>query len=200
MIIGIDFDNTIINYENIFYKIALEKKLIPYHISKEKNSVRDFLRKKNIEDEWTIIQGEVYGSRILEASIYPNFFKTLQTLNKNNIKVFIVSHKTKYPYLGEKVNLHKSAMKWMVKNEFFNEEGLNFSEKNIFFELTKEKKVQRLLSLKCEYFIDDLEDILKMIPKSVTKVLFNPKEKNISLKTDNHILNDWNLLPSILSL
>ena len=29
-------------------------------------------------------------------------FKFLEFLNKNNFKIYIVSHKTKYPYLGGK--------------------------------------------------------------------------------------------------
>ena len=34
--IGIDFDNTIVVYNNLFYKIALEKKLIPAELPKNK--------------------------------------------------------------------------------------------------------------------------------------------------------------------
>ena len=45
MIVGIDFDNTIVCYDSLFYNIALEKGLIPSNISKSKNSVRDYLRK-----------------------------------------------------------------------------------------------------------------------------------------------------------
>ena len=37
MIIGIDFDNTIICYESIFHEVAHELKLIPSSVEKIKN-------------------------------------------------------------------------------------------------------------------------------------------------------------------
>ena len=35
MIIGIDFDNTIIKYDELFHKISIEKNLIPKKLNKE---------------------------------------------------------------------------------------------------------------------------------------------------------------------
>ena len=64
MIIGIDFDNTIIKYDNLFYEIALEKKLIPKTLQKNKEEVKNFFINNNIENQWTMLQGEVYGSKI----------------------------------------------------------------------------------------------------------------------------------------
>ena len=72
MIVGLDFDNTIISYEKIFYNIAYKKKLIPKHISKDKNTIKKYLIAKNLEDEWTIIQGEVYSIEIKNAKPYGN--------------------------------------------------------------------------------------------------------------------------------
>ena len=40
--IGLDFDNTIIDYDFLFYKLALELKLIPIDIHKSKVGVRDY--------------------------------------------------------------------------------------------------------------------------------------------------------------
>ena len=47
--IGIDFDNTIVDYDLAFYLAALEKKLIPEKTPKTKKSVRDYLRSINNE-------------------------------------------------------------------------------------------------------------------------------------------------------
>ena len=41
--LGLDFDNTIIFYDNIFYKIALEKKIIPEKFPAQKKKIRDYL-------------------------------------------------------------------------------------------------------------------------------------------------------------
>ena len=70
MIIGIDFDNTIINYTNSFIDLSKKKKLVPKKNNKNKISIKNYLIKKNIEYEWTILQGEVYGKNIMRAEIY----------------------------------------------------------------------------------------------------------------------------------
>ena len=36
MKVGLDFDNTIVNYDNVFFKVALENNLIPRDIKKQK--------------------------------------------------------------------------------------------------------------------------------------------------------------------
>ena len=46
MIIGIDFDNTIIKYDELFYKISLEQNLIPSNIIKDKVLISKISKKK----------------------------------------------------------------------------------------------------------------------------------------------------------
>ena len=46
MKIGFDFDNTIIDYSEIFYEIGRLKNLIPRNIEKSKSSVKNFLHNK----------------------------------------------------------------------------------------------------------------------------------------------------------
>ena len=195
MIVGIDFDNTIIKYDNLFYKLCLEKKLIPKYLANQKNIIRDFLRDKNKENEWTIIQGEVYGERIEEASAYPGMIDAITKLKSMDIPVKIISHKTKYPYKGPKRNLHEAALKWMTKNNFFDGK-LNFEEKDIFFESTKEQKVERISSLGCTHYIDDLPEILEMIPSSIIRINFSPSQK-----ISNHnfkLMTKWSQLLQII--
>ena len=61
--LGLDFDNTLIDYDEVFYKIACQKDLIPKSIDRNKASVRKFLVSENKEKEFTLLQGEVYGSK-----------------------------------------------------------------------------------------------------------------------------------------
>ena len=70
MIVGFDFDNTIISYEKLFKKIALKKKLVSKKIKPNKNSIKSYLIKEKQEKEWTILQGEVYGRYVMDAKIY----------------------------------------------------------------------------------------------------------------------------------
>ena len=140
MVLGLDFDNTLIKYDELFYAIAREKDLIPDDLPKEKNAVRGHLRENNLEDEWTIIQGEVYGDRIKEAVPYKGMLKTLLELKERKIPINIISHKTREPYLGPKRDLHSSARNWLRANHFFSSKGLNMKKEQIFFEENKEKK------------------------------------------------------------
>ena len=65
MHIGIDFDNTIITYDNLFHKYALKLQLINESVAKNKQVIRDTIRKlPNGNDRWTELQGLVYGKYI----------------------------------------------------------------------------------------------------------------------------------------
>jgi len=190
MILGIDFDNTIINYENVFKSLARKKKLIPVNFNKDKNSIRNYLRRKKREDEWTILQGEVYGKSIMEAEIFEGFKDTILLLSQENIKIKIISHKTKYPYLGEKIDLRVAAKKWMEVNIFRNLSLPNISKRDVFFENSIEDKINKILELKCDIFVDDLPEILDLLSDNIKKVLFTKKiNKKYSSKFE--ILNNW---------
>ena len=45
-LLGIDFDNTLVNYDNLFHKVAVEKGLIKYSLPANKIAIRDYLREK----------------------------------------------------------------------------------------------------------------------------------------------------------
>ena len=80
--IGIDFDNTIVFYDDLFHKITTEQKLIPSNFPQSKLLIRDYLRKNHKDELFTIIQAEVYGKRILEASPAPNVRFSHKRINK----------------------------------------------------------------------------------------------------------------------
>jgi len=190
--LGLDFDNTIINYESLFHKVAVERGLIPKKLPAHKKIIRDFLIEKQIEEEFTLIQAEVYGKRILEAKPTKNFIKSIQNINKREefLDIFIVSHKTKYPYIGPKYDLHYAALSWLENNQFFNKSELNFSKDNIFFEVSKIDKIERIEKLNCNYFVDDLPNILEMINPKCKRILYDPYQ---NYKNENRflMLKDW---------
>lgn len=173
MIIGFDFDNTIINYTNSFKKISQKKKLVPNNFNKNKNSIKNYLIKKKNENAWTTLQGEVYGKYIMSAEIYKGVAKAILYLIKKNCVVKIISHKTKFPYMGEKINLRSSAMKWLRKN-LIKKNYIKIDQKNIFFEDTIENKIKRIKKERCDIYIDDLPKILNLLPGKIKKILFYP--------------------------
>jgi len=199
MRLGIDFDNTLISYDKVFHSIALDKGLLSDTIPKLKNSVRDHLRIKNQEEDWTRLQGEVYGNRILEAEIFPWVKSTLRVLSDRMLPMYIVSHKTRTPYLGVRYDLHSAARRWLEKQRFYNSDEVLIPESNIFFETTKEAKVERICSLGCTHYIDDLPEILDMLPNNIEKILFSPNN-NFEHNFDWKIMNSWQDLPTILKL
>ena len=59
MIIGLDFDNTIVSYDSLFHKVSVEQNLINEIFEVNKIKIRDYLRSVNKEDAWTEMQGYV---------------------------------------------------------------------------------------------------------------------------------------------
>ena len=176
MRIGIDFDNTIVSYDALFYKVAVNKGLVPSDLPKSKLAVRDYLRKINNEPVWTELQGYVYGARMGDAAAYPLVIEFFKFARDKGISIAIVSHKTKHPFMGPKYDLHKAARGWISDTLMDGNSNLVDSE-NIFFELTKEEKIARIADICCDYFIDDLPEILSMpgFPKNLKRILFDPE-------------------------
>ena len=196
--LGLDFDNTLITYDALFKKAALEKKLIPKDFPESKNLIRNYLREKNQEILFTLLQGEVYGKRISEADQAEGMYAALKEAKNNGIELFIISHKTKIPYRGPKYDLHHAALTWLEKNLFFDKAGIDIPKQNIFFEETKEKKIQRIQELRCSYFIDDLREILSMINTHTKKILYCPMDNNY-MENDFIAMRRWSDLYKLIN-
>ena len=132
MIIGLDFDNTIVNYDNVFHSIARERKLLIGEVQKSKTAVRDNLREHGREDEWVVLQGLVYGSKMHRADVFDGVLSFLTWARKDKHQCKIISHKTEYPYAGPKVNLHEAARQWICKKLTVSSEMLIDSD-DVFF-------------------------------------------------------------------
>ena len=192
MNIGFDFDNTLISYDDLFYRIALERELIPITLKKDKLSVKKFLEENDRSKEFTNIQGLVYGNEIIKAKPSKNILYFLDKLfGIPGIQIYIISHKTKFPYIGEKINLREAANKWI--DLYLNkEERSYFSSKNVFYESTIEDKIERIQSLKCNYFFDDLPKIIELLPQEINGILYDPNDKY--KQVDLPKFNNWSNL------
>lgn len=191
MRIGFDFDNTIVSYDALFHKVAVEQSLIPADLPQSKLAVRDYLRKIGNEDAWTEMQGYVYGARMNDAVAYPGVIEFMRLAHANRITMTIVSHKTRHPFMGPKYDLHEAARGW-VEN-FLVEGNENLIESSrIFFEVTKEDKIARIAAAQCDYFIDDLPEILFMqgFPERTERILFDP-ENNHNVDGMSARLGSW---------
>lgn len=191
MKIGIDFDNTIICYDQVFNAVGIEKGLVPEGLHVGKGFVRDYLRKAGKEKEWVWLQGYVYGTRLSDATPYDGIHNFLKYCKSIEIECVIVSHKTIYPYSGDTYNLHNAAFEWIKEQHF----GLE-----TFFELTKENKVKRISELGCTVFIDDLPEFLTLpgFPVKLFKILFDPLKKYGETPSVNACATNWREILSII--
>lgn len=199
MILGVDFDNTIVCYDQTFYRGALAKGLIPPSIPQAKNEIRNYLRDTGQEDAWTELQGFVYGACMLEAEPFPQVIDFFHRCRQSGIAIFIISHKTKYPYLGEKYDLHKTSSDWITKYGLFNDLDISVPG-TVFFELTKEEKIMRIKKQGCTHFIDDLPEFLSEpgFPRNVKRILFDPHDLHTNADVDVRV-SSWSELLEWLS-
>lgn len=190
MHIGIDLDNTLINYQSVFYNVALERDLIPQNIEQTKNAVKYFLINRKKETLWTHLQGIVYGDEILKATPYKDALDMIKKLKNDKHKISIVSHKTKYPILGNKVNLHEGALSWLKHNHFIGCIDSPVSISDVYFLEKQEDKIRTINEINCHVFIDDLLKILnhEQFPKTIKKILFSPGKRSLTSLT---VLSSW---------
>lgn len=181
MIIGLDFDNTIVRYDRVFHDVALEKGLIDPLVPVSKVAVRDALRKAGHEDVWTEMQGYVYGCRMDSAEIFEDAVNVIRAAHDNNIQCKIISHKTQYPYMGPKYDLHAAAREWILKYLVDGGRPLIATE-HVSFHETKAEKIKHISDMKCNVFFDDLPEILKdpNFSSQVKAVLFDPDQHHTS--------------------
>jgi hypothetical protein len=170
MILGVDFDNTLVCYDRAFHQAALEYHLIPPDLPPHKTAIRDFLRVQGQEKSWTWLQGYNYGKRMDLAEAFPHLEESFQTLKTHQISIFVISHKTKRPYEGPPYDLHEAASLWLKKQSFFPYIDAHY------FEETLQDKLQRIEDQLCTWFVDDLPEVLShpRFPTTVCPLLFDP--------------------------
>lgn len=174
--IGIDFDNTIVCYDDVFYRIAVDEGVIPVTVGRSKKAVRDWLRAAGREDAWTALQGLVYGARIDLAPAFPGVLDFLRTCRMAGMPVAVVSHKTRHPFAGPPHDLHAAARGWLERLGVFDDPAIGLNPAGVFFEPTKAGKLARIRALGCAVFIDDLPEFLAEpdFPAGVHRILFDP--------------------------
>lgn len=184
-IIGIDLDNTIINYEDSLYHLARERGLIDAGVRKDRIEIRDAIRRAHEgEIEWQKLQAEVYGVRIKNTMSFPGVRKFFQLCKKHQIPAHIISHKTEYSTIASlKINLRQAALAWLEKQKFL---------ESVFFEPTRHDKIKRIIQLGCTHFIDDLEETFldDSFPMHVGKILYGSNSHKVHLPNIT-VVNSW---------
>jgi len=173
--IGIDFDNTIITYDDVFCRAAKNHGLVEPGFVGGKQAVRDAVRLlPEGELIWQRLQGQVYGKGIAEARMIDGCEAFLRRCRAEFCEVAIVSHKTKFGhYDPDRVDLREAALGWMEARRLFDGDcGIALDD--IYFENTRSEKLTRIATLGLTHFIDDLEEVLTDpgFPPNVKRFLF----------------------------
>jgi hypothetical protein len=178
MIIGIDFDNTIVDYTPLFRDVALERNWIGEEFPCSKKSIRDRIRRlPDGEMRWRDVQALVYGPRILEASPFAGVAEFFRRAGEAGHEIHIVSHKTEFAAndRDKSCNLRDAAADWLKKNGFAGD-STGQTPVRVHFADTGHEKATRIAELGCAVFIDDLVKTFEeeAFPKDAVKYLFAP--------------------------
>jgi len=198
MRIGIDLDNTIVNYDSAFIAAARAFNISIPICSASKLDVRNVVRSlDNGEMLWQKIQGQVYSRFIrTHACIYPGVKRFLLHSQFMGNEVIIVSHKTIHGHFDNEMSLIRD-----IALDFLCENGLIRCSSplvhNVFFESTRKEKIAKIFDLNLDWFIDDLIEVVEDLQseKAIKKVFFLPTIEgncaNNFLFKNNYVATDW---------
>ena len=141
--IGLDFDNTIANYDQAFPEVA---RILGYKTQtlNKRDLKRELLAQPDGDTAWQKVQGLVYGKHIDLATLYPGVYEFVLRALSGNHQVFIVSHKTKLGHFDEsKTPLRTAATNWLVNRKLVGDENSQISLQNVFYAETRFEKIQK---------------------------------------------------------
>jgi hypothetical protein len=174
--IGIDFDNTLIDYDDVFVAIARERGLVDAAFRGSKQAVRDAIRLlPEGEMAWQRLQGRVYGRGIAGARLFEGVREFLRRCRDRRVPVFIVSHKTRYGhYDPQRIDLRQSARGWLAAEGLLRPGPGDIPPECVFFADTRAAKLAQIAALDCSHYIDDLEEVFAdpAFPPGVVRILF----------------------------
>ena len=194
MRLGIDLDNTIVCYDQIFFQEAIRFGFIPKSLSPKKVFIKKYIRDNVGEEQWMFLQSVVYGQHVNEAKPYPGVVEFISEV-ANQFDVHIISHKTSTVIHDAKVDLIKAARHWLDKYGFTN----MLSKDAIHFENSRKSKISRIRKVKCDIFIDDLIEIFlhPNFPKKTQKILFDPT-KMYKINNGISVANSWEQISHLI--
>jgi hypothetical protein len=201
MRIGLDFDNTIIRYDEVFRKAAIGRGQLSADFSGTKQQVRDAIRRlTDGERQWQALQGYVYGKGIQGATLFAGLGDFLRRARAHGDTILIVSHKTEHGHFDpDRVSLRGAAMQWMEGQGFFADQGFSLQPGNVHFESSRSEKLHRIGNLACDVFVDDLEEVLAdpEFPGFVRRILFSEQAETTG-NLPYEICRDWAAIEELI--
>lgn len=181
-VIGIDFDNTIICYDDVFHRLAVDAGLVAADAPHRQKAIRDAARKSPEGDlAWQRLQGQAYGPRIVEAKPAEGVLEFLAQCRVARVQVNVISHKTRFASVDPTVTeLRQAAREWMAGHGFFSE-SIGLDPARFLCGATRKQKVELIRTTGCTHFIDDLMETFleESFPAAVQAILYAPGEETV---------------------
>lgn len=178
LVVGLDLDNTIILYDRVFHRAALECGMIHGQVSPRKAAVKThILAGPDGELQWRRLQSEVYAKRVQEAEPASGVREFLRALRQRGGSALVISHKTILPMYGDfALDLRRAAMDWLAANGFLAPGDTGLGPERIYFESSRQEKIRRIAELECACFVDDLEEVLldRDFPAGTARIHYAP--------------------------
>jgi hypothetical protein len=210
LIIGVDLDNTLINYDAAFLIGAQDLGMLASDWHGDKGQIREYLRLcDGGETQWQNLQGQVYGRLIAHARLFDDAYRFLWRCRQRGFVVDVVSHKTEYGHSDDnKVPLRKVATNFLKSHGIM--AGKDGLLRDIYFESTREEKVQRIVENKYDWFIDDLPEVLedRDLSSRLGRILLHENKRSSVegietchtwVEIESRLLGDW-IEPELLAL
>ncbi len=159
MLIGLDLDNTIIDYDAAFSRLGQSMGLLPVGFEGPKLAARTLLWRQPEGDLlWQRLQAAVYGPGIGEASPADGVHAFMTWCRGQGHDLSIVSHKSQFAAADPQgSDLRVCARAWLEQAGIA---GALVAPEAVYFEDTRRAKLERIAGLGCRYFVDDLEEVL----------------------------------------
>ena len=193
MRIGIDIDNTIICYNRVFAQVAMSQGF-SVHSDASKNDVKKWFHERDMQQAFTLLQGEIYGKFIDLAILFDGVLEFIEVAKRAGCHLFLVSHKTRYPLVGEKFDLHKSASRFLIDQNVISKcNDVGVHSNNVFFEQTLARKIHRIAALNLDFFIDDLLQVFQHsnFPKKTNFMHFSQDLPKTALTDEVSAFANW---------
>ena len=172
--VGVDFDNTLICYDQAFHRAALAAALIGPEVPARKRAVRDAVRLGHGDLAWQRLQHQVYGPEIGRSRPAPGALDFLERCQAEGIPVWLISHKTEHSSIDPGgASLRQAALDWLEAEGFFRSA---LSRERVRFGATRADKIEHIRRSGCTHFIDDLEEVFREpgFPEAARGILYAP--------------------------
>lgn len=201
MRVGIDLDNTIINYSAVLPWVAKDMQFIKKQWSGSKLELKkNILRQDNGQYKWERTQGLAYGKYIGKAKLFNGVHRFLWLCKQREIIVDVISHKTRLGHHDkEKFLLHQQAKYFLKKTGLFDDQSKSNLISSLTFCDSQEEKLNAIVLGNYDWFIDDLVEIFNnpTFPTGTQKIIFNPNK--LTFHSQFNKVSSWGSLQKLIA-